>query len=88
MKTACRMNKEQLFDWINMISFAVVETALYLDTHPCDTKALEMHKKYSERAKELTEEYEECFGPLTHMGGSGLEWIKDPWPWEYKECDC
>ena len=48
----------------------------------------EMHKKYTERAKELTEEYEECFGPLTHESGSGLVWIKNPWPWEYMECDC
>ena len=37
---------------------------------------------------ELKEEYEECFGPLTHKSGSGFEWVKDPWPWEYKECDC
>ena len=80
--------RKKLLMRLSATQFAAWELHLYLDTHPCDTKALEMHKKYSERAKELTEEYEECFGPLTHMGGSGLEWIKDPWPWEYKECDC
>ena len=26
MNNSCRMNREQLFDWINMISFVVVET--------------------------------------------------------------
>ena len=82
------MDKNKLVRDLSAVKFAAWELHLYLDTHPCDSKALEMHKRYSERAKELTEEYEECFGPLTHMAGSGLEWIKDPWPWEYKECDC
>ena len=38
--------------------------------------------------QKLKKEYEECFGPLTHKSGSGYVWIKDPWPWEYMECDC
>ena len=53
-----------------------------------DEKALEMHKKYTERTMELKKEDEESFGPLTHESGSGYEWIKDPWPWEYMECGC
>jgi spore coat protein JB len=73
---------------ISAVSFAAWELHLYLDTHPCDEKALEMHKKYSERAMELKKEYEECFGPLTHKSGSGYVWVKEPWPWEYMECGC
>ena len=73
---------------LSAVKSAARELHLYLDTHPCDEKAMEMHKKYSERAMELTEEYEECFGPLTHESGSGLSWVKNPWPWEYMECDC
>lgn len=82
------VNKCKLMRELSAVKFAAWELHLYLDTHPCDEKALEMHKKYSERAKELTEEYEECFGPLTHEEGSGLAWVKNPWPWEYMECDC
>lgn len=83
------MDKCKLMRELSSVKFAVWELHLYLDTHPCDEKALEMHKKYSKRAKELTEEYEECYGPLTHKSDSGLEWVKNPWPWEYvKECDC
>ena len=82
------MDKCKLMREISAVSFAGWELHLYLDTHPCDEKALEMHRKYSERAMELKKEYEECFGPLTHYSGSGLDWIKDPWPWEYKECGC
>lgn len=82
------VDKCKLLREISAVSFAAWELHLYLDTHPCDEKAIEMHKKYSERAMELKEEYEEYFGPLTHKAGSGLVWIKDPWPWEYTECGC
>ena len=34
-------------------------------------------------------EFAECYGPLNYKEGSGLKWVKNPWPWEYiKECDC
>lgn len=82
------MNKCKIMRELSAVNFAAWELHLYLDTHPCDEKALEMHRKYSERAKELKEEYEECFGPLTHDSSSGLAWIKNPCPWEYMECDC
>ena len=82
------VDKCKLLREISAVSFAAWELHLYLDTHPCDEKAIEMHKKYSERAIELKNEYEECYGPLTHKSGSGCVWIKDPWPWEYTECGC
>ena len=82
------VDKCKLLREISAVSFAAWELHLYLDTHPCDEKAIEMHRKYTERATELKKEYEECFGPLTHKSGSGYVWIKDPWPWEYMECDC
>ena len=82
------VDKCKLMRELSAVNFAAWELHLYLDTHPCDEKALEMHRKYTERAMELKDEYEECFGPLTHHSASGLAWIKDPWPWEYKECGC
>lgn len=82
------MDKMSLLKELSAVEFAAWELHLYLDTHKCDEKAMEMHQKYSARAKELKREYEELCGPLTHKTESGKEWVKDPWPWEYKECDC
>ena len=83
------VDKCKLIREISAVEFAAWELHLYLDTHPCDEKALEMQRKYVKRAKELREEYAECYGPLNYKEGSGLEWVKNPWPWEYmKECDC
>lgn len=73
---------------ISRIQFAAWELHLYLDTHQCDEKAMAMSKKYSERARELLKEYEDCYGPLTAGSQSGSEWLADPWPWDVKECDC
>lgn len=80
--------RNKLLKELSAVQFAAWELHLYLDTHKCDEKAMEMHKKYVERAKELTAEFEECFGPLNHESGSGAAWIKNPWPWEFMECDC
>ncbi len=80
------VDKCSLLRELSSVEFAAWELHLYLDTHKCDKKALEMHEKYTKRAAELKEEYEECFGPLTHKSESGPEWLKNPWPWEYKEC--
>lgn len=82
------MAQNKILKELSAVQFAAWELHLYLDTHKCDEKALEMHKKYVERAKELIDEYEECFGPLNYMSGSGEAWIKNPWPWELMECDC
>ncbi len=82
------VNKCKLMREISAVEFAAWELHMYLDTHPCDEKALDMQKKYVERAKELREEYNERFGPLNYKEGSGCDWIKNPWPWEYMECDC
>ena len=34
------MNQQQLFAWINEISFVVKDIILYLDTHPEDEEAM------------------------------------------------
>lgn len=85
-----RMGKEQLFDWINMVSFAVTETALYLDTHPCDGEARKFYHEIVEMRKNALAEYSAQFAPLTLdlAGGSDgtWEWATTPWPWEGGKC--
>lgn len=66
--------------------FAAIETSIFLDTHPNDKKALEAMRKYVACYKELRDEYEKKFGPLTAFSDVGNEntwtWINDPWPWD------
>ena len=81
------MDKCKLLRELSGVQFAAWELHLYLDTHKCDKKAAEMYKKYSQRAAELKAQYEEMCGPLTIGEDSAAGWLKDPWPWEYKECD-
>lgn len=77
------LNKNKLLREISAVEFAAWELHLYLDTHPYDDKALEMQKKYVNRANELRTEFAECFGPLNYKEGSGADWLTNPWPWEY-----
>lgn len=83
MENRCKLMRE-----MSSAQFAAWDLHLYLDTHKCDEKALEMKEKYTECAKKLMEEYEKCFGPLVHTTESGKAWLADPWPWEFMECDC
>ena len=52
MKTDC--SQKQLLNRIDQVSFAVNDMTLYLDTHPCDEKALTYcHELVQERKKLL-----------------------------------
>lgn len=82
--TCERMN---LMKSLMAVRFYLWDLHLYLDTHPCDKTAMELHERYMLKEKELKEEYECKFGPLTHSAATGEEWIKAPWPWQ-RMCDC
>ena len=48
---------KQLLNRINQVSFAVDDLLLYLDTHPCDERALMLCRKMVKERKELLEKY-------------------------------
>jgi spore coat protein JB len=78
-------SRQALLNRVMMQDFEALELALYLDTHPTDTRALAMHRAAAERAKALREEYEARFGPLTQMGvrsDTRWTWVDNPWPWD------
>ena len=75
-------NRDKLLRTLSSVQFALWELHLYLNTHPEDMTALGMHDKYAKRLHELTCEYEESFGPLSPKTGEGIEWLKNPWPWD------
>ena len=65
--------------------FAALDLNLYLDTHPYDKKALQMHADVVQRCKLLMEEYEGAYGPLTATGMSDpnrWSWLDTPSAWE------
>ena len=69
---------------LEVLSFAMDEVRLFLDTHPNNKEAARRLEEYSARAAKLKKEFEEKFGPLgeTSQNTSRWEWVSDPWPWE------
>ena len=77
--------RAELLKMLKAYKFAAYDWNLYLDTHPDDREAIAMFKKMVDKAKQLTKEYEEKYGPLTANASSDSErwsWIDNPWPWD------
>ncbi len=73
-----------LFNRLSAAKFAVIELNLYLDTHPDDEEMKALWAEYVRKANDLTMQYEAQYGPLTITSGSGCDWIKEPWPWQWQ----
>ena len=84
------MNRRELFEYINQISFAVDDVKLFLDTQPENQKALDYFQKYKEKRIEALKEYAEVYGPLTvdtvSENSDCWKWINEPWPWQEGGC--
>ena len=76
--------REKLLRNLSSVQFALWELHLYLDTHPNDLEAIALHEKYEVKYMKLKKDYEEKFGPLTPTVGEGVDWLKNPWPWDEK----
>ena len=61
------------------VPFATWELRLYLDTHPNDTCALELYRKFC--AESHGKNNYACL-PNNDCNPSRWTWIDDPWPWE------
>ena len=79
--------REKLMCELNKYQFAAVEVGMFLDTHPCNKKALESMRVYTEKYKELKHRYEEKFGMIDIYSPNNCEnkwpWVENPWPWEF-----
>ncbi len=79
------VEQEKLLQWLNMVSFAVNDIVLYLDTHPADQEAIAYFKHFREIRTEALKEYESCYGPLTVDSATPENewlWAVQPMPWE------
>lgn len=70
----------ELLQKIRCYAFAVNDIALYLDTHPTDSKALCLHRKYCQELKDLEDKYQRVYGPLTiNYPCNKWRWLEEPW---------
>lgn len=78
-------SREQLFYWISMVSFVLIDLNQYLDTHPYDANALNCYQQYQGIYQKAYEEYTSCYGPL-QMTQNNAEnkwnWSLEKNPWE------
>lgn len=80
-----KSDKNRLLAEIRALSFALVETNLYLDSYPENSDALAYFRKVRRELAEKTAAYEAAYGPLTVMGAlaeGSWDWVSTPWPWE------
>lgn len=77
------------------MDFAAWEIRLYLDTHPDDSRALELYRLYCEKSGYPS--YACTFAMTSDDQGSTARggcaasyetwrWLDDPWPWEQQGC--
>ena len=82
--------RAELFEWINVVSFAVDDVKLYLDTHPCDRDALEYFEEFKKQRVQALKEYAKYYSPLTLdtacTPAERWAWIDSPWPWQEGGC--
>ena len=83
----CMQNRNRvradMMKQIKCLSFAVVDIAQYLDTHPNDRKAICLHKEYCNQLEDLKDKYQRIFGPLSiYYPCNKWRWPEEPWPWE------
>lgn len=83
------LSRQQMINRINEVCFAVDDILLFLDTHPCDEKAMEFYHMAAKERRELMKEYAENFGPLTvddalFSDSKTWKWMEEPFPWEKK----
>lgn len=77
------LSKKELMNKVQSLAFAINDLALYLDTHPGDEKAVELHKQYAKKYRNTYEEYQRKYGPLSiFCPCNSWRWISSPWPWE------
>ncbi len=83
--------RKEMLHWIDVVSFAVIDAQLFLDTHPDCTEALEYFREYSDMRNQALKEYAMYYGPLTidttvHSCNDYWNWVNEPWPWQEGGC--
>lgn len=76
-------NREKALRQLQIYSFMVYDTLLYLDAYPESKEALNAYNKYKALEAKAKAEYESKYGAITAPQATGSwEWTKGPWPWQ------
>ena len=66
--------------------FAVIDSAMFLDTHPDDSAALEFYRRKQQKFEQAKAEYQQKIGPLdifdVDVSNGCWQWTDEPWPWQ------
>ncbi len=86
-KAPCSQNSassSELMKAIMEADFFAQDLKLYLDTHPDDTRAIEMYREACKQYKACKAAFEDCFWPLTAcsagMNSECWDWPEGVWP--------
>ena len=79
--TQRRKIREEMIHKIKALNFAIIELGLYLNTHYDDQRALCLHREYTKQLKELKDQYQRIYGPLSiYYPCNKWRWLEEPWP--------
>ena len=70
---------------LEVLSFAMDEVRLFLDTHPTNTFALKAYRQLRTQREAAVRAYEAAVGPVDFYSAGGKNawnWVQGPWPWE------
>ena len=77
------MKNDDLLMQIMMLDFAVQDSALFIDTHPCDKEAMNYFNEAATRLKAAKKEYQKQGHALVNreVGAYQNDYLSAPWPW-------
>ena len=78
------INRDNRLQRLRELEFALLETNLYLDTHPNRRKALDYYKKVKAARDIMYEDYVKNNGPMfaADVRQDNWSWVDMPWPWQ------
>ena len=80
------MDRQTMMYEIMALDFAETDLTLYLNTHPDDTDAIDLHNAIVKKRTALVDSYQAMYGPITTRNyinsDSDWDWIENPWPWD------
>lgn len=80
-----KRNIDEIMKEIYLYGFSRDDTALFLDTHPDCTEALNHFKRSTEKYENAVQEAAAYGNPMFQSQGASdcsWNWIDRPWPWE------
>lgn len=81
------MDREELLKKLSELDFIAVDLALFLNTHPENSEAIQAYNQVISTADAVRMKYEETYGPLCSFRSyasneNHWEWNDAPWPWQ------